>query len=301
MNTTRPAVPARAAILCVLGATLCFAALDTTTQVLAAQVSVAMMLWTRYVFQVLSTAAVLASRLGAGLWQARRPGLQLLRGVLLAATSLFAVLSLQHIPVGLFTAVVMLTPVALTVVSSLVFGERVAAPRWLLLALGFAGAMLVVRPGSGAFGWAAVLPLLTLVANTGFQLCTSRLSTQDRAGTTHFLTGLVGLVLTSVALALTGWPTTLPLLTWGLLVVLALLTSVGHFLLILAYRRAPASLVAPFLYGQVGFATLAGWLFLGQRLDSWALAGIALIVSAGLASVHSAGLAVDRPGLPTAA
>ncbi|MEY4749131.1 MAG: hypothetical protein RIQ60_1345 [Pseudomonadota bacterium] len=286
-----PNPSAQRAIACVLAATASFALLDALTQSISAVVSVVVILWTRYAFQVLATGVTLLPRQGRAVLQTRHLGLQLLRGVLLVATSGFAVLSLQHIPVGLFTAVVMLTPITLTVVLAVFFRERVSGWRWLLVLLGFVGALLVVRPGGGSgsnsnsYGWAAALPLLTLVANTGFQLATSRLARHDTVGTTYLYTGLVGLLLCSVALAVVGWPE-LPLATWALLAFLALLTSAGHLLLILAYGRAPASTVAPYLYAQVGFATLAGWLLLGQSLDGWALAGIAVICTAGVAGTQ---------------
>jgi drug/metabolite transporter (DMT)-like permease len=265
----------------VLAATASFALLDTLTQRLTASVSVAMIIWLRYLVQMLSALALDLPRRGRALLRARQPGLQLARGLALAATNTLAVLSLQHIPVGEYTAIVMLTPIALTLVSVMVLGERVSVLRWLMVAGGFAGAMIVVRPGGEDFNLGLLLPVGTLLANTAFQWLTARLAGQDEAGTTNFYTAALGTLLGSVALALSGWPH-LGAALWGLLALVAVLNSLGHMLLILAYGQAPATVVAPFLYFQISFAALAGWALLGQTPDVGVAAGIALITLCGV-------------------
>ena len=262
-------------------AVLCFGALDTTTKFASATAPVMMALWMRYAIQTVVTAAALAPRRGAGLLRTSRPALQFVRGLLLLVSSGIAFFSLRVIGVGEFTAVVMLTPLILTVVAALTLHEPVSALRWLCVLGGFAGSLLVVRPGRELFQWAMLLPLVLVAANTGFQVLTSRLARTEDPGTTHFYTGLVGLLVTTAALP-AAW-TPLPWSTWLALVLMGILGTLGHFLLIVAYRRASVAVLTPFLYLQIAFATLGGWLVFAHVPDDWALAGIGLVAVSGVA------------------
>jgi drug/metabolite transporter (DMT)-like permease len=240
-----------------------------------------MALWLRYAIQTVVTAAVLGPRRGATLLRTTRPGLQLLRGLLLLVASAIAFFSLRVVGVGEFTAVVMLTPLILTVVAALTLHEPVSALRWLCVLGGFAGSLLVVRPGKELFQWAMLLPLVLVAANTGFQVLTSRMARTEDPGTMHFYTGLVGLVATTAGLPLAWQP--LPSSTWLALVLMGVLGTFGHFFLIVAYRRAPVAVLTPFLYLQIAFATLGGWLVFAHVPDDRALLGIALVAVSGVA------------------
>jgi drug/metabolite transporter (DMT)-like permease len=262
-------------------AVLCFGALDTTTKFASATAPAAMALWLRYGVQTVVTAAVLGPRRGASLLRTGRPGLQLVRGLLLLVASAIAFFSLRVVGVGEFTAVVMLTPLLLTVVAALTLHEPVSALRWLCVLGGFVGSLLVVRPGKELFQWAMLLPLLLVAANTGFQVLTSRMARTEDPGTMHFYTGLVGLLVTTAGLPLAWQP--LPWSTWLALVLMGLFGTLGHFLLIVAYRRAPVAVLTPFLYLQIAFATLGGWLVFAHVPDHWALIGIGLVAVGGVA------------------
>jgi len=179
---TAAAQPLRA-IGFVVAAVACFAALDTTTKLISAVVPVAMAIWFRYLFQALVTGLALMPRRGRGLLRTRHPVLQFARGVLLVLSSVFAFFSLRFMPVGEFTAIVMLTPLVITVLAASMLGERVSALRWSLVMGGFAGAMIVIRPGGDDFDWTLLLPLGLVASNAGFQILTSRLAKVDDAGT----------------------------------------------------------------------------------------------------------------------
>lgn len=283
MHTAAPHPRPWLGIALVLGAVATFALMDTLTQRLAATVSVALMIALRYLVQMLTSVATDWPRRGRALLHTQHPGLQLARGLALALTNTLAVLSLQHIPVGEYTAILMLTPIAITLVSATALGERVSGLRWALVAGGFAGALLVVGPGGEDLHWGLLLPVGTLLANTAFQLLTARLAHRGEApGTTNFYTAALGTALGGLALLWSGWQS-LSGETWAWLMGVAVLNSAGHLLLILAYGRAQPTEVAPFLYFQIGFAALCGWLLLGQTLTGWALVGIALITACGVA------------------
>lgn len=261
-------------------ALMCFGALDTTSKVAAAVAPVVMALWMRYLVQASSTILILWPRQGRTLLHSRRPGLQLLRAVLLVSCNGIAYVSLAHMHVGEFSAIVMLTPLLLTVVAALGLREPVSALRWACLLGGFAGTLLVMRPGREMFTPALLLPLLLVVANTGFQLVTSTLAKADAPGTIHFYSGLGGLLMTSLALPV-AWQA-LPATVWGILLLVGVFGALGHFLLIMAYARTPVAILTPYLYLQIGFGALGGWIVFSHVPDGWSLAGIALICICGV-------------------
>jgi drug/metabolite transporter (DMT)-like permease len=261
-------------------ALMCFGALDTTTKFVSSTAPLVMALWVRYGVQAVATTAVLWPSRGPRLFVTRRPLLQLVRGLLLLVCSGIAFLSLRVMPVGEFTAIVMLTPLLLTVVAAAMLGERVSWLRCLCVFAGFAGAMVVIRPGMELFDWATLLPLVLVAANTGFQALTSRMALTEDPGTMHVYTGLVGLVVASAALPL-AWQA-LPWQIWAAIGLMGVLSTLGHFLLIIAFTRATVAVLTPYLYLQIAFATLGGWLVFSHVPDAWSLAGIALIAVGGV-------------------
>ncbi|NZD57657.1 DMT family transporter [Sphaerotilus montanus] len=269
-------------ILFVIAAVALFACFDAGVKVASAIASVGLVVWARYMFQVGFTALTVLPRRGTALLKTQRPGLQLLRGLSLLSLSVLAFFSLQVMPVGEFTAIVMLTPLLITLLATLTLGERIPALRWLLLAGGMVGALVVIRPKGEAhdLGWAALLPFGLVLSNAVFQLITSRLARTEDPATTQFYTGLTGAVLTSVLLPW-SWQTLTPA-GWALLVLLGALSTSGHFLLILGYMRAGAATLTPFLYFQIIFATLVGWLWFGHAPDAATLGGIAIITGCGV-------------------
>jgi drug/metabolite transporter (DMT)-like permease len=233
----------------------------------------------RYLFQTVVTGMALWPMRGSAFLKTKRPGLQFLRGLLLFICSAIAFLSLRFMPVGEFTAIVMISPLIITAISAWKLHDRVSALRWLCVVGGFAGSLAVIRPGGESFHWAMLLPCVLVMANTAFQVLTSRLARTDNSGTMHFYTGLVGLVLASLALPFI-WQA-MPWSVWALLLLIAAFGTLGHFLLILAYARAPIAVLTPYLYLQIGFSTLGGWLIFSHMPDAWALAGIALVSASG--------------------
>ncbi len=268
-------------IACVVIATACFATLDTSTKFISASIPLVMILWARYVFQAVFTVAVVLPRTGRALATAQRPGLQILRGLLLMLCSTLGILSLTRIPVGEFTAIVMITPLLLTLLSAKLLKEPVSALRWPLVFGGFGGALIVIRPGTDAFEWAMLLPLILVLANAGFLLVTSALSKHDAASTTHFYTGAVGLAVTTLALPLFWQALGAPHL-WLALAGIGALSTLGHYLLIVGYSSAPSGTLTPYLYFQIAFATLAGWLVFAHAPDRWTLIGICIIAINGV-------------------
>jgi len=263
-----------------IAATACFALLDTTSQFVGGVVPVMMAMWLRFLVQTALTLALLWPRQGRALLQTRAPGWQLLRGALMVCSGTMAYISLQLVPVGEFTAILMLVPLAITLLAAPLLRERVPALAWWLVLLGLAGALIVIRPKGSDFHGAMLLPLVLVLINALYQIVTSKMVRTEDPGTMHFYTGLVGLVLGCVALPWT-WAPLQSLQLWGLAALMGVFGSLGHYFMIQAYHRAPASRLTPYMYAQIGFATLAGWVVFDHALDVWTVLGIGLIAVSG--------------------
>jgi drug/metabolite transporter (DMT)-like permease len=267
----------------VIAATACFAVLDTTVKAVGAVVSVLLVIWFRYLFHALAMTAFLLPRRGRAAWRTGHPRFQLLRGVLLLSLSLMGFIALQRMPVGEFTAILMVTPLAVTLLGATVLREHVSAWQWLLVAGGFAGVLLVVRPDSGDIGWAGLLPLAMVFVAAWFQILTAKMARTEDPMTMHLYTGWVGALVASALLPFV-WQAIPDLRTLALLVLVGIAGTVGHLLFIMAYQRAPASTLSPYLYTQIAFAMLFGWVVFGHTPGPIELTGIALIVLCGAVS-----------------
>lgn len=278
-----------AGIALVLLMTLCFATMDTSVKIVGEALPVLVILSARYGVQAGAMALWLAITRrrprGAG-FRAAHPRFQLARGLLLLISSGFGFFGLQYMPVAEFTAIVMLTPVLVTLMSAWLLHERVSRLRWMLIAGGLTGALIVIRPGSGLFGWPALLPLGSAVSYASFQVLTRKLSALENPYTTHFYTGLTGIVAVA-ALLLVSPIDLLPALSdaapvyLGLLLLIGILGTAGHLMLVLAFGLAPTATLMPFIYAQIGFAALVSWLVFRTVPDGWGLLGMAIIALCG--------------------
>jgi drug/metabolite transporter (DMT)-like permease len=265
-----------------IAAVACFAVLDTTTKRITTQVPLLMAIWARYFFQALLTTALVLPKKGLAVLQTDRLGMQLLRGVLLMVVTFLAFSSLSVMPVGEFTAVVMTTPLLVTLLAARLLGEHVSVFRLVLVAGGFVGTAIIVRPSGDAMSWWLLLPLLLVIANAAFQLLTSKMARSEAATTTQFYTSWVGTALASIPLIWAWVPITDPLIWLGLLL-MGLAGAAGHFLMIMAFERAPAATLMPYMYLQIGFAMLGGWIMFDHIPDHMSLIGIGLIAACGTA------------------
>lgn len=267
----------------VIAAVACFATLDTTTKVVSVSVPLLMGLWFRYFFQAVATTAVVLPLRGWRSLRTAHPKFQLLRGLLLLTSSLFAFLSLKYMPVAEFTSVVGIVPLAITLLAATALGESVSRLRWTLIAGGFIGTLIIIRPGSEHFGWSVLFPLVVVVSNSWFQVLTSKLARTEDPITMHFYTGWVGTLVASLALPFV-WTTLPSWWLWAGLMLMGLTATVGHFFLILAYTRTSAATLTPFFYTQIGFAMLGGWLAFSHVPDGWSMMGIGMIALCGALS-----------------
>ena len=266
----------------------CFACSDTLIKYMGAFAPVLLLLWARYAFQAGAMALWLA-RLGPTGFRCAHPKFQWMRGTLLLITSGMSFFGLQLMPVAEFTALGMLTPVVVTMLVAWVLHEHVSVTRWLLVCGGFLGAVIVIRPGSGIFGWAAVFPLLMALCYGCFQVLTSRLASLESPYTTHFYTGFSGaLLLTPLLLfnaeGIVSALREMPLQHVVLMLAIGAFATTGHLCLIFAFGVAPMATLMPFIYVQIACALAASWIVFRHVPDGWAWVGMAVIAGSGAAS-----------------
>jgi drug/metabolite transporter (DMT)-like permease len=263
-------------------AMVCFATLDSTTKYVSTSAPVFMAVWFRYTVQAVLTTAVVLPMRGKQVLRTAHPKFQVLRGVLLLSTSLLAFLSLRFMPVGEFTAIMMMAPLIITLLAATLLAEKVSALRWVLVVGGFVGTLIIVRPGRDAFDWHTLLPISLAFCLAWFQTLTSKLAKTEDPATMHLYTGWVAALVCALGLPFV-WQALPSNQTWWLIAAVGVFGAIGHFLLILSYQRAPASTITPYLYTQIGFAMLAGWLVFSHLPDGFAFFGMALIAVCGAA------------------
>jgi len=265
----------------VLIAVVFFSLVDFLSKYLARYYPVGMVVWARYTFHLLLVIVVLGPRHGLALIRSAQPGIQMLRGLLLAFASLLFVSALKFLPLAESTAIAYLAPLMVTLLSVAFLKEKVELARWMAVLCGFIGVLTIIRPGSSVFSWAVFLPMGNALAFAVYQILTRRLAGIDSPYTSIFYAGLVGTVLLSAALPF-SWVPPQSGLHVAALVTLGMIGGCGHLLLIQAYHYGPASRLAPFGYSQLIWVMILGFVAFGDFPDIWSLVGIAILVASGI-------------------
>ncbi len=286
----------------VIGTVFLFASGDILIKYLTTRYPVELIMAIRSVVGLLLILAFFWPRMGRTLWQTKRPRLVLCRGLVLVLGSLLIGHALRLMPVGETISILYSFPILVMVLAIPLMGEQVSPINWSFAVLGFIGVLMVARPGGGLDTLGVTFALLTAILAAIFHLMTRVLSKTE---TSHAL--LFHTILTSVPcsflLALFTWEGYLPnLMDLSLIALLGLIIFAAHYLLTVAYKYAPASLVAPANWVHVVWAALLGWLFFDHLPDQWTILGMVVIVAAGVGiaikthrenSNHSTGTSVS--------
>lgn len=267
-----------------LAALATFVAMDTIIKLLTSDFPVPQVMWARFLFGFATVAIALRVIGGQVPWRSRAPGLQTLRSLTLAACNWLFTTALVHIPLADATAVGFASPLFTVALAALWLKERVGWRRWAGVGIGLAGVVVLLRPpvlfGGAPVHWAMLLPLGTAALFAVYQILTRRLAAIDDPRTTILHTSLAAALVTSAALpAAWAWPSAGG---WGALMLLGILGGAGHGLLVMAFARAPASLLAPMSYTQMIWAVLAGALVFGDVPDLLTLLGMAVVAAGGV-------------------
>lgn len=269
------------AISLMVGAMAFFVVLDTTAKYLSSYESPLQVAWLRYVFHALFAAILLNPWTAPGVWRTKKPGLQMLRSVLLAGTTVFNFSAIAFIQLDQAVAIAFTVPLLVALFAGPILGEWVSRDRLLVILVGFSGVLLVTKPGFGDFHFAYLLALANAVCMAFYSIATRFVAAYDSARTSIAITSLFGaLALAPVMPFVWSWPDSG--LIWALHIATGALGGFGHFLLILAHARAPAPVLAPFIYVELLFMILTGWIVFSDVPDIWTLAGAAIVIAAGL-------------------
>lgn len=269
-----------AAILLMVFAVFSFTVLDSAAKHLAPSYPVPQIVWGRYLFSLVFMALFLLKGGAAGLWRTARPLFQIIRALMLvgATTSIF--MAVKFLPLAETYAISFISPFIVALAAALILRERVGLRRWLMIALGFAGVLIVLRPGGGALGLAALFPVMMACFWAAYQIMTRIIGSTDPPLTTLFYTALTGSLVSSLAVPFVWQP--MSLAGWAGLAFIGAVGLIGQLALIRAYTLAEASLLSPFVYTQIVWAALIGYVVFGDVPDGATLAGTVLIVASGL-------------------
>jgi drug/metabolite transporter (DMT)-like permease len=268
------------ALLLFLIAGFCLSSLDATAKYLVRDHALFLVVWARYAGQMLVVTPFAWRNAGPGFWRTRRLGLQLLRSALLLGATVSFFGALRYLPLAEGSAITFLAPIFVVVLSGPLLGERPNLARWVATAAGFCGILILVRPGSAVFHPAALLLVLAALFNALYYLLTRKL-VDENVHTTLFYSALVGTVGLSLALPWELHATT-PTPGDGWFLALGLFAGLGHWLIVSALQNTQPSLLTPFSYLQMIWATLYGYLIFDQLPDRWSGVGMTIIVASGL-------------------
>lgn len=261
--------------------TLLFATLDTCAKWLVLSLPVLQVVWLRFLTHVLITSVLLAPTYGRELVRVRNWKLQMLRAGMLATMTACNFGALRYLQLAETSAMQFSVPLLIALLSAWWLGERLDARRWLAIAVGFGGVLLVIRPGSHAFHPAILLMVVQALLYAGFNILTRRLAATESAASLQLMSAVGATVmLAPFGLAQWQWPANWQ--SWLLIAACGLCGGFGHFFVAQAHRYASAAVLGPFLYQQIIYMTLGGWLVFGQVPDGMVVAGAGVVVASGL-------------------
>lgn len=286
VSTDTAATDRLKAIGLMVAAVFLFSGLDTAAKYLVTRegLSVAQVVWVRFIGQfVLLLALVPAFGLmsAKALFTTNRLGLQLARSVLMVGTTAFNFLALEYMRLDQTITIVFLAPLVVALLAGPLLGEWVGWRRLAAILVGFAGVLVAVRPGLGAVPPAVLYAFAAMLVYAFFMLLTRHMAHVDPPLVTLFYSMFVG-TFAGAPFAFADWHAPPDLLSWLLLGSLGILGGTGHWLFLHAYRLAPASSIAPFLYIQLLTMVAFGFAVFGDLPDTWTIAGASLIVASGV-------------------
>ncbi len=281
--------PARAdrpfkGIALILASTVFLGTSDVTAKYLSATLPSIEIAWIRFlVFAMIMTPAMMP---GSPLFAMRteRLGLHLLRGATILGSSLFFISGLRFLPIAEASATGFVAPLFVTALSIIFLSEKVGLRRWIATAVGLIGVLIILRPGTGAFHMAAFFPLVSALAWACTLIITRMMSGTERAMTVMAYSAIVGLCILSALVPFVWVTPTWHDIAFGVLIGIA--STAGQWIVVLAFRYADASVLAPFSYTQLLWVSILGFFIFGEVPDAYTITGAAFIVASGLYTAH---------------
>jgi len=267
------------ALMC--GVALCYSGIDVVAKYLVISMPVLQVVWLRFVSHALLGIVVLTPQYGRRLYMVRDWKLQITRGVMISVMTGLNIWALVYLQLDITGAIQFTVPILVAVISTRWLGERLDARRWMAILAGFAGVLLIVRPGSQAFHPAVFLSIGNAILYALFNLLTRRLAASELPAATQLMSAIIASVLLT-PLGLAVWQTPQGWLQWLLVLSLGVFGGVGHMMSAHAHRFASAAVLGPFIYQQIIYWGFFGWLVFGHIPDLIVVVGASVIIASGL-------------------
>jgi drug/metabolite transporter (DMT)-like permease len=265
----------------VSGAYLLFSALDGSAKWLVGSLPVIVVVWLRFLIHVIVAGAVFFPLRGFDLFRTRHLRLHVLRGLMVIAMTGVNFWALQFLQLTVTASIFFSVPIIIALVSATAFGEKLDSGRWVAIVAGFAGVLTIVHPGSADFHPAMLLSVVNAILYAFFMMMTRHLAAYDSPETIQYLPA-IGAAIGLAPFALAAWEAPSGWLEWTVACLLGVLGGIGHYLLALAHRYAPSSVIAPFLYQQVIYMALIGYLVFGDVPGPGVWIGAPIVIASGL-------------------
>jgi drug/metabolite transporter (DMT)-like permease len=264
---------------------LLFSLLDGSAKWLVGTLPVIMVVWLRFAIHVVIAGAVLFPLRGLSLVRTRHLGWHLVRGVMFMAMTGINFWALQYLQLTVTSAIFFTVPLIIAVLGAPLLGEKLDAGRWTAIIIGFIGVLVIVRPGSADFHPAMLASVVNAILYALFMLMTRRLAAYDSPETIQYLPA-VAATIGLAPFAIAAWELPDTALEWTVACLLGVIGASGHYLLALAHRYAPATVIAPFLYQQVFYMAAFGYLVFGDVPSAAVWVGAAIVIASGLYLFH---------------
>jgi drug/metabolite transporter (DMT)-like permease len=271
------------ALMCAAVAT--FSCLDTTAKYLVQSMDPLQVTWARYTGAFVLVLIYLNPVKRPGVMVTQRPLLQIGRSLLLLGSSAANFFAVRYLQLDEALAILFSTPFMVAVLSSRFLGERVGWQRWVAIAVGFVGVLLVTRPGMGGMHSAALISVAGAVCYTVYSVLTRLLARTDSTETTTFYTNMVGAVVMTPVVYFV-WTAPQSIFLAFLMGITGFFGGFGHYLLVRGHRLAPASTLSPFIYTQMIWTSGLGFLVFGDVPHFWTVVGSVVVIGSGLYLLH---------------
>ena len=266
-------------ILLMIGAVFCFASMDATAKYLMKEIGPAQTIWARYTVQALLVSVLILPKISI-YGKTKYPKLQFVRSVaLMMATTLFF-FAFSRLGLAEASAIFNISPVLITLGAFLFLREQIGPRRVIGILVSLLGALIIIRPGSGVFTIYAILPLGAAIFYSTYSLATRFVGTDESPWTSLFYSAIFGAICYSIYIVFHWNPMSNNALL--LTIIIGLFGTAGHICLIRALTLGEASLVAPFIYTNLLFTTIWGFVLFGNFPDFWTIVGALIIVAAGI-------------------
>ncbi|WP_414641505.1 DMT family transporter [Bradyrhizobium sp.] len=283
------AAPARAdrpfrGIVLILASTVFLGMSDVTAKYLSATLPSIEIAWIRFLVFALIMSPAMLPRSPLYSLRSQRPGLQMLRGAALLGSSLFFISGLRFLPIAEASATGFVSPLFVTALSIVFLGESVGVRRWIATAVGLIGVLIILRPGTGAFHPAAFFPIISALAWACTLVMTRMLSGREHALTTMTYSSITGACIMCALVPFVWVAPSWHDILFGIFIGIA--STAGQWIVVLAFRYADASVLAPFSYTQLLWVSILGFVIFGELPDIWTVIGAVFIVGSGLYTAH---------------